>query len=503
MRLGLVLLAFLLLGGCQSVPPPTSHTLGARLDASVRVLAAPSASSKQRERALIDARALVANHLPKILDDANESALVPAGQALRGVYSPEKFADLVPVLQPRVTRAGLHRIGIGLPMVGHLSEGGPNAPRAGYRVPVTLVALPKSDPKDCCKAALVDPERMQALRTAHGDFPIAMDLEAPIDATRATGPRLGMGLINLLRPDRFAGQPRIVFLQPYEPDKIPVVLVHGLLSTPSMWEPLVRGLLADERVRTSFQLWFFYYPTGQPVPLSALQLREALDEVAREHGAHKRMVLIGHSMGGILCRAQVSRIDPKEAERISPGVSALPEDNPVRRALIFEPRADVSRTVFMFTPHRGSRLADNRLGAWGARLIRLPDTLIGQLARYTSSGSEDLDARRLPTSISGLSPRSPFLRTLDRTQPSVPTHSIIGDRGSRRGSRWAGSDGVVTYASAHLESAESEVVVPTGHGGFANPLAIAELRRILDLALRDNLRTDPITPTADRVRRTE
>ena len=40
-----------------------------------------------------------------------------------------------------------------------------------------------------------------------------MDLEAALDATRATGPRATAGLANLLRADRFIGRPRIVLLQ--------------------------------------------------------------------------------------------------------------------------------------------------------------------------------------------------------------------------------------------------------------------------------------------------
>jgi hypothetical protein len=85
----------------------------------------------------------------------------------------------------------------------------------------------------------------------------------------------------------------------------------------------------------------------------------------------------------------------------------------------------------------------------------------------------------LPTSIHGLSPDSRFLRILDDTKPVVPTHSILGDRG--RGDLWTGSDGVVPYSSAHFPAAESEVVVPTGHGGFTHPDAVAELKRILKL----------------------
>jgi pimeloyl-ACP methyl ester carboxylesterase len=310
-----------------------------------------------------------------------------------------------------------------------------------------------------------------------------MDLEAPLDATRATGPRWFEGVANLLRTDRFAGPGRIVFLEPYDPARRPLVLVHGLMSTPRMWAPLVKALLADERIREGFQIWAFYYPTGQPVPLSALQLREALDQVEQRLGPLKPMVLVGHSMGGILSRAQVSRIAAEEAERISPRVSALPADNLARRALIFEPRKDVSRVVFQFTPHRGSRLAANSLAAWGIRLIRLPEWLVGELAYY-SHHFPDASAGRLPTSIHGLSPNSQFLRALDKTRPAVPVHTVVGTRG--RSDLASSSDGVVSYASSHLYFAESEIAVPTGHGGFAHPLAVVELRRILHEALAED-----------------
>jgi hypothetical protein len=183
-------------------------------------------------------------------------------------------------------------------------------------------------------------------------------------------------------------------------------------------------------------------------------------------------------MGGLLSRAQVSRVGPAEAEGVVPGVAELPEDSLVRRALVFEPRTDVSRTVFLFTPHRGSRLASNSLGAWGTRLIRLPDTLINEVGELLETLAGQYGGR-LPTSIHGLSPDSPFLRVLDDTRPTVPTHSILGDRG--RGDLANSSDGVVPFSSAHFPSAESEVVVPTGHGGIAHPDTVAELKRILKL----------------------
>jgi pimeloyl-ACP methyl ester carboxylesterase len=333
-----------------------------------------------------------------------------------------------------------------------------------------------TDTKACCEAALVDPARIDQLPTTFGALPVAMDLLAPLDATRATGVTPITGIANLLWPRHFPGEPRIIFLQPFDPDKTPVVLVHGLISTPGVWGPLVAGLEADPRIRDCCQFWFFYYPTGQPVPLSALQLREALNAAVARTGLERPMILVGHSMGGILSRAQVSRITPARADAILPGVSELPEYNRVRRALIFEPRDDVSRAIFLFTPHRGSRLASNSLGALAVRLIRLPDTLVSEMeqALHQLAGAS---SRRMPTSIHGLSPGSDFLRALDATTPVVPVHSILGNRGRGDGSR--GSDGVVPVQSARVAAAESELIVPTGHGGFGHPAAVAEIKRII------------------------
>ena len=170
-----------------------------------------------------------------------------------------------------------------------------------------------------------------------------------------------------------------------------------------------------------------------------------------------------------------------------PSLGELSKTSTVRRALTFEPRTDVGRVVFMFTPHRGSRLASSGLGVWGIRLIRLPDTLVRELADAFVGVAED-PGLSLPTSIHGLSPDSRFLSALDSTKPVVPTHSVIGDRG--RGRLETSSDGVVSYRSAHLASVESEVIVPAGHGGFAHPLAVEELGRIL----RNHARELPQSP---------
>jgi pimeloyl-ACP methyl ester carboxylesterase len=477
-----------LLSACQSLAPDRSAALSRELAESIRAVGSPSVSERERRQAAAVYRERLAASFPNRLAEAVD----PGPAALRavprteraGITDPGAFDHIAPVRQVRETRPGLHRAGLGLSVVGRLApDGNPNAPDAGFKAPLTLVALPPEGGSDCCDSALLDPRRIDSLRTEQGETPLAMDLEASLRTADATGPRFGSGLANLLRPGLFVGHPRILFLEPFDPNRRPLVLIHGLLSTHRVWTPLLLDLLTDPVIRDAYQIWFFYYPTGQPVPLSALQLREALDEaVARWHPRYP-MVLVGHSMGGILARAQISRIGPEAGETALPGVSGLSAYSRVRRALIFEPRRDVSRAVFMFTPHRGSRLASGGLGAWGIRLIRLPGTLIDEIsaALGTLAG---LDVPGIPTSIHGLSPNSLFLRALDATQPKVPVHSVMGDRG--RGDGWAGSDGVVPYTSSHLRVSESELVVPTGHGGFDHPLAVAELKRILRLELAES-----------------
>lgn len=343
--------------------------------------------------------------------------------------------------------------------------GGSNSPLAGYRVPLTLLAIPKESAPTSFEVHLADPSRIGTIRVGVRTFAVAMDLEAALDASHATGPRFLDALGYLLRSDR--KRSRLTFLQPYDPERIPIVLIRGLISTPRMWAPVVKGLMAVPEIRERYQFWFFYYPTGQPIPLSALQLREALDEALLTHRVKPSLILIGHSMGEILARAQVSRITPEAADEILPNVSKLPVERTVRRSLIFEPRTGVQRLIFICTPHRGSRLATSGIAGLGILLIHLPGWIAEELADFAEAPFLRVGGR-LPTSIHGLSPSSRFLQALNRTPPSSPSHSIIGQ-----------ADDVAPLGSAHLGSALSEILVPAGHGGFAHSSAIEEIKRIL------------------------
>ena len=292
---------------------------------------------------------------------------------------------------------------------------------------------------------------------------------------------------------RFEG-PGLSSVRPYVRGKIPVVLIHGLWSSPRSWDSMIEGLQADPILREKYQFWTFDYPTGEPVLYSASLLRRALLQ-AREQSdpdgsdpAFNRMVLIGHSLGGLLAKlmAQDSR------SRLWETVSAQPADRLdgpaearelLRQAFLFKPLPGVRRLIFIATPHRGSRLDRGALHALGTRLIRHADPLQrAHEALLASNGPDffrDTFREGLPTSVDQLTWDHPRLLSLGDLgiDPAVEYHSIIADR--RDPPRAGGTDGVVPYTSAHLDGAASELLVHGGHLCQDHPLVIQECRRIL------------------------
>ncbi|MGZ3300052.1 MAG: alpha/beta fold hydrolase [Isosphaeraceae bacterium] len=283
-------------------------------------------------------------------------------------------------------------------------------------------------------------------------------------------------------------------VRPYVRGKIPVVLIHGLWSSPRSWASMIEGLQADPILRENYQFWTFGYPTGEPVLYSASVLRRALLQARERYDpdgsdpAFDRMVLIGHSLGGLLAKlmAQDSR------SRLWETVSARPADRLdgpaearelLRRAFLFKPLPGVRRIIFIATPHRGSRLDRGAIHALGSRLIRHVDPLQRAYETVLASNGPDffLDAFRegLPTSVDQLTWEHPRLLALGDLgiDPAVEYHSIIADH--RDPPRDGGTDGVVPYASAHLDGAASELLVHGGHLCQDHPLVIRECRRIL------------------------
>jgi pimeloyl-ACP methyl ester carboxylesterase len=283
-------------------------------------------------------------------------------------------------------------------------------------------------------------------------------------------------------------------LQSYRRGRIPVVFVHGLWSNPCSWSSMVEALEADPALRDRYQFWSFGYSTGDPIPYSALLLRRDLDEVRqkfdpdRSDAAIDRMVIVGHSMGGLLTKMMAqdsgSRLWRLLSDRPVEELAGDPEDRDLfRRALIFRPRPEVRRVVFIATPHRGSHVDRNRLERLGSRLVRLHEPLRASFGRLMDRNGPEFFKERvrngLPTSIDELEWGSPILTGLSELglAAEITAHSIIADR--RDPPRAGGGDGLVPYDSAHLDGVTSELLVSSGHLCQDNPAVIREVRRIL------------------------
>jgi pimeloyl-ACP methyl ester carboxylesterase len=69
---------------------------------------------------------------------------------------------------------------------------------------------------------------------------------------------------------------------------------------------MINGLRGDEQIRRNYQIWFYSYPSGYPYPHSAAILRRELDAIQKKFPLHKKMVVIGHSMGGCISRLLIT-----------------------------------------------------------------------------------------------------------------------------------------------------------------------------------------------------
>jgi len=282
---------------------------------------------------------------------------------------------------------------------------------------------------------------------------------------------------------------------------------------------MLNDLTSDPVVRAHYQFWIFMYTTGNPILYSASLLRQSLRNTLAEvdpngtDAALRRMVIVGHSQGGLLTKLQVIA----SGDRFWSAISDEPFDGVemssdtrelLQQAIFFEPLPFVERVVFISTPQRGSFLAGQWMGRFASRLFRAPTQLAGLAVDLARSGlsipgrtvararslfdrfrrdSEvDLSERlvRLPSSVDNMDPSHQFIQTLQSIPipARIHAHSIIPVVGGPPPE--GQNDGVVEYESAHIDEAESEYVVyHSGHSTQSNPETIQEVRRILLLQI--------------------
>jgi pimeloyl-ACP methyl ester carboxylesterase len=382
------------------------------------------------------------------------------------------------------------RDGIGAPVVAVGREVNKEA-RANFsldRIYYGVTAIARFEGRRCV-LSFEDPLSVETVRMDGRIYPLAADFTVPLAVMLASTNPKKFELTRMLNPAKYAETARISRLQPYDPNKIVVLVIHGLMDTPATWTPMLNRLRGYEEIRRNYQFWFYSYPSGYPYPYSAAILRHELDAIEKRFPLRKPMVVIGHSMGGCISRLLITDAGdklwigffkkPPEQAPLSPESRRLLTD-----ALIFQHRPEIGRVIFISAPLRGSELATNWLGRIGSSLIRSPVTLLragNDMLRVAAFGSGELKLKRIPNSVDTLAPTNRFVIAINRIPitPGISYHTIMGDRG--RGDAPNSSDGVVPYWSSHMEGAKSELIVPSGHPAHQNPKAIEEVRRILVL----------------------
>jgi pimeloyl-ACP methyl ester carboxylesterase len=414
--------------------------------------------------------------------------LEPGGPRLTRQYITADSLSFKGKYAQRATRPG-----VGAPLVAIWPED--SKFRLTYNPPrlhAPLTAILRFEGSRSATLELHDPFQEEGISIAGRNPALAADFSAPVSMFIAVARPDKLGLIRLLNPQKYSDTARLVRLQKYDKDRIPVLFVHGLQDTPVTWMPMYLKLVNDPEIRQHFQFWAFSYPSGYPYPYSASLLRKELDGVKRVFPDHKDIVIVGHSMGGLVSRLMVTDAGDKIWLRT---FGRPPRETKIKGAskqllldaLVFRHRKEIHRAIFIAAPHRGSELASNWIGRLGSRLVKVPSFLADARDAMSSIMVADhasMLLERVPNSIDTLSPENSFVKQISNIPiaPGVTYHSIAGDRG--RGDTPNSSDGVVPYWSSHLDGAASEKIVPSHHSAHQDPEAIEEVRRILDLHLK-------------------
>ena len=280
-------------------------------------------------------------------------------------------------------------------------------------------------------------------------------------------------------------------------------MVHGLKASPVIYMEMFNDLRGQQEIRDRFQFWFFSYPTGLPILYSSSILRQKLLEAQKKldpEGSNpnfNNMVLIGHSMGGLLSRVMMQNSgDAYWNNLFLEPIDQIQIDEPSRKILkqcmFFESIPFIQRVIFISAPHRGSPSADRWYSALASGMIELPGNVVNTSQSILSNDQLKVNSQVYKNTkkirfdaISNLSATSPFIIVYNRVPvcDDVPYHSIIGIGDFEIGP--GSSDGVVPYESSHIDFAVSERLIASDHDAPNHPDAIDEVKRILLLHLRE------------------
>ena len=347
-----------------------------------------------------------------------------------------------------------------------------------------------------------DPYNRENIDLVDIKIPLAANFTSAYGLWLARSGFASQSLLTLIGRGEVLEVPRVYLLQPYDPNRRIVIMLHGLASSPEAWINLANEVMGDETLRRNYQIWQVYYPTNAPVAFNNIEIRKVIQKTLAHFDpegtsrASKDIMLIGHSMGGILSRLMVSSSEsrlwdaflkkyPLKGSRLE---TVRKELGPY---MIFDALQQVNRVTFIATPHKGTPLAEIAPVRWIAGIVTVPLSVLGRFTEVAKllvdpGSANPVSLTRPFNSIDNLSSHDPFIRAVAEipVSPRVHYHSIIGCTTPDL-PLYESNDGVVPYASAHLDGADSEQVIQSGHSVQETPEAIIEIRRIMHLHLKE------------------
>ncbi len=486
------------------------------------VLINPSASSQKRNaaitsynRVLLDYVRFVRQEYRKSYAEGKEFKIVGANLDISDATLYEGDAQdfymaIIPGNDVKMESLKEHYdvTGIGVPLVGvvppdKVEEVGVEYPINTRGTVQTLTAVMEF-PRDKNKLPtlrLLDRFQREDYKVGRHQYKLAGDFSAAMEIYWNLTNIKKWRLLGLMNPQKLRDVTGLSCMEQYDPNRIPVILTHGLASNAQTFSQLVNRLNAYEEIRCNYQFWYFTYPTGQPWTISAAKYRESLAQVRLDVDPKKKnknwdnMIVLGHSMGGLITHYSQCKepwwmlrtsIKMSKLERIAHRRfinEPIPEEplNDFRDVFYFEP-VKAARVIYFATPHQGAPLADWGIVNLAIKLISVPEGIIDETFKLATLQEDSIflnpeSILNSFTSVNQLSYASASIQGLRGLEVrDVPTDSFIGDRG--RDDSPDSSDGVVPYWSSNI-SLGSETIIPEGHSVQDNPKSAMRMREIL------------------------
>ncbi len=401
-----------------------------------------------------------------------------------GDYTPPE------VIQPK------RESGLGVPLLGQLTCSRDFViPEASFAATAIVRRVEEAELPTAAERPFVldfiNPLSLRDTQVENRRYKLAYDLTAPLAYLSANTD--DSSLTGFLRPYQEETNAGLHMLEPYQPGKIPVVFIHGLASSPMTWAAMGNELFQHIDLLSKYQFWIFKYPTGKPFVGEAANLRRQFVELREQVDPDRRdraldhILLIGHSMGGLVSKLQITSSRDDLAQSVFKGslddLELTPELRELaKNSLYFEPSNQIRRVIFVGTPHRGSKIASSPVGSLASKLVRQKGTMAENFSEFVKHNQNNISTmwRELPTSVDLLKPGNPTLEAIYAlpVSPSITMHSIIGT-GHHGAFAKEPSDGVVPVSSARHRDVESELLVEAHHDLHHHPDTIAEVTRIL------------------------